>query len=64
MKTKTRPWRQIYHDIEISRPKNHDIEIPKPKTRDIEIQGLKHHDNEKQRQLSNDIVIPRHFFRG
>ena len=26
MITKTRPWRHMYHDIEIPRPKNHDIE--------------------------------------
>ena len=54
VKTKTRPWRHIYHDIRIPRPKNHDIEI----------QGLKHHDIEKWRQISHSIVIPRHFFRG
>ena len=54
MKTKTRPWRHIYHDIEIPRPKNHNIEIPRPKNRDIK----------KQRQLTHDIVVPRHFFRG
>ena len=53
VKTKTRPWRHIYHDIGIPRPKN----------RDIEFQGLKYH-GEKQRQLSHDIVIPRYFFRG
>ena len=64
MKTKTRPWRHIYHDIEIPRPKIHNIEIPKPKNNDIEIRGLKHHDIEKRRQLSNDMVILRHFFRG
>ena len=49
MITKARPWRHIYHDIEIPRPKNHDIEIPRPKNRDIE----------KWRQISHDIVIPR-----
>ena len=54
VKIKTRPWRHIYHDIRIPRPKNHDIEI----------QGLKHHDIEKWRQISHSIVIPRHFFRG
>ena len=54
VKTKTRPWRYIYHDIEIPRPKKHDIEI----------RGLKQHDIEKRRQLIHDIVIPRHFFRG
>ena len=37
MITKTRPWRHIYHDIEIPRPKKHDIEIPRPKSHDIEI---------------------------
>ena len=47
-----------------SKTKNHDIEIPRPKNRDFEIQGLKHHDIEKRRQLSHDIVIPVHFFRG
>ena len=52
MNTKTKPWRHIYHDIEISRPKKHGIEI----------QVLKHHDIDKQRQLSLDIVVPRHFF--
>ena len=74
MITKTRPWRHIYHDIEIPRPKshdieiprpkNHDIEIPRPKKHDIEIRGLKHHDIEKLRQISCEIVIPRRFFRG
>ena len=54
VKTKTRPWRDIYHDIEIPRPKGHDIEISRPKNRDIE----------KRRQLTHDIVIQRHFFRG
>ena len=44
----------IYHDIEIPRPKTHDIEIPRPKNGDIK----------KQRQLTHDIVIPRHFCRG
>ena len=73
MITKTRPWRHIYHDIgiprpknhdiEIPRPKNHDIEIPRPKNRDIEIRGLKHHGIEKWRQISHGIVIPRCFFR-
>ena len=52
------------HDIGIPRPKCHDIEIPRPRNRDFEIRGLKHHDNKKQRQLSHDIVIPRHLFRG
>ena len=74
MKTKTRPCRHIYQNIEIARPKNHDIEIPRPKShdikipqlknQDIEILGLKHHDTEKRRKLSHDIVILRHFFRG
>ena len=64
MITKKRPWRHMYHDIEIPRPKNHDIEIPRPKNHDIEIRGLKHHDIEKWRQISHDIVIPRRFFRG
>ena len=36
MKTKTRPWRHTYHDIEIPRPKNYDIEIPRQKSHDIE----------------------------
>ena len=54
LKTKTRPWRHIYHDIEIPRQKSHDIEIPGPKSRDIE----------KRRQLTHYIVILRHFFRG
>ena len=60
--TETRLWRLIYHDIEI--PKQHDIEISRPKHCDIEIQGLKHHDIKKWRQLSPNIVIPKHFFRG
>ena len=61
---KMRPWRHIYYDIEIPRPKNHDIKIPRPKNLDIEIRGLKHHDIEKWRQISHDIVISRRFFRG
>ena len=64
MKTKTRPWRHIYHHIEIPRPKNYDIEIPRPKNRDIDIRRLKNHDIEKRRQLRHDIVISSHFFRG
>ena len=64
MITKTRQWRHIYHDIGIPKPKNHDIKIPRPKNHDIEIRGLKHQDIEKWRQISHDIVIPRHFFRG
>ena len=64
MITKTRPWRHIYHDIEIPRPKNHDIEIPRPKNHDIEIRGLKHHDIKKWRQISDEIVIPKRFFTG
>ena len=73
-KTKTRPWRNIFQDIEIPIAKNHDIEIrglkshdikiPRPKNHDIEIRGLKHHDIERGRQLSHDIVILRYFFRG
>ena len=46
MITKARPWRHIYHDIDIPRPKNHDIEIPRPKNRDIEIPRPKSHDIE------------------
>ena len=64
MITKARPWRHIYHDIEIPRPKSHDIEIPRPKNHDIEIPRPKNHDIEKRRQISHDIVIPRRFFRG
>ena len=52
----------IYHEIEFPRPKKHDIKIPRPKNRDIEFRGLKHHDIEKQRRLSHDHVIPKHFF--
>ena len=65
MLTKMRPWRHIYNDIEIPRPKNHNIEIPRPKNHDIEIPRPKNHDIEKQRQIRHhDIVIPRRFFRG
>ena len=64
METKTSPWRHIYHDIQILRPKKYDIKIPKTINCDIEIRGLKHHDIEKRRQLSHDIVIPSNFFRG
>ena len=72
VKMKARPWRHIYHDIEMPRPKNHDIDIPRPKScdieisrpknHDIEIRGLKHHDIQKLRQSTHDIAIPRHFF--
>ena len=41
MITKTRPWRHIYHDIEIPRPKNHDIEIPRPKNMTSRFQDQK-----------------------
>ena len=61
--TKTRPWKHIYHDIGIPRPKKHDIEIPRPKNRGIEIWGLKHHSIKKQRQINHGIVIPSCFFR-
>ena len=63
---KMRPWRYIYiyHDIRIPRHKNYDIGIQGPKNCDIKFWGLKHHNIEKQRPLSQDIVIPRHFFRG
>ena len=44
MITKTRPWRHIYHDIGIPRPKNHNIEIPRPKKHDIKIPRPKNHD--------------------
>ena len=37
MKTKTRPRRHIYHDIEIPRPKSHDIEKRRQLTHDIVI---------------------------
>ena len=37
MKTKARPWRHIYHDIEIPRPKSHDIERRRELTHDIVI---------------------------
>ena len=58
MKTKTRPWRHKYHDIEIPRPENHDIEIPRPKHRDIEIRGLKHH----ARHRETETIKPRHCY--
>ena len=64
VETKTRSRRNIYHNIEIPRPKCHVIEITEPKNHDIEIQQLKHHNIEKRRQLSHNILIPRHFFRG
>ena len=64
VETKTRSRRNIYHNIEIPRPKCHVIEITEPKNHDIEIQQLKHHNIEKPRQLSHNILIPRHFFRG
>ena len=51
MITKTRPWRHIYQDIEIPRPKTQDIEISRPKNYDIEIPRPKNHDIEKQRQI-------------
>ena len=38
--------------------------ILRPKNCNIEIRGLKHHGIKKQRHLSHDIVIPRHFVRG
>ena len=37
VKTKTRSWRHIYHDIEIPRPKSHDIEKRRQLTHDIVI---------------------------
>ena len=54
MITKARPWRHIYHDIEIPRPKNHDIKIPRPKNHDIEIPRLKNHDIEIPTPKSHD----------
>ena len=48
-----------------SKKKSHEIEVPRPKNCDIEIRGrLKHHNIEKQSQLSHDIMIASHFFRG
>ena len=58
------PLWHINHDIKVSRPKSHDIGIPRPKNRDMDFPALKQQDIEKRRQLSHDIVIPRHFFRG
>ena len=59
VKTKSRPWRHIYHDTEIPRPKNHDIEIPRPKSHDIEIPRPESHHIEIPRPKSHDIEIPR-----
>ena len=59
MITKTRPWRHIYHDIKIPRPKSHDIEIPRPKSHDIEIPRPKSHDIKIPRPKSHNIEIPR-----
>ena len=59
MITKTRPWRHIYQDIEIPRPKNHDIKIPIPKNHDIEIPRPKTQDIEISRPKNYDIEIPR-----
>ena len=58
------PLWHINHDIKVSRPKSHNIGIPRPKNRDMDFPALKQQDIEKRRQLSHDIVIPRHFFRG
>ena len=55
MITKTRPWRHIYHDIEIPRPKNHNIVIPRPKNHDIQIPRPKSHDIEIPRPKNHDI---------
>ena len=46
VKTKTRPWRHIYRDIEVSRRKCNDIGIPRLKNHDIEIARLKSHNIE------------------
>ena len=56
MKTKTRPQRHTYHNIEIPRPKNHDIEIPRPKSHDIEIPRPKNHDIDKRRQNGDQKI--------
>ena len=50
-----------HQDLKTKKPRRRDS---KTKNRDIEIRGLKHHDMEKWKQLSHDIVILRHFFRG
>ena len=63
IKTKTRPWRHIprHRDPKTKKPRHRDSKTKKPRHRDS---GTKKNDIEKQRQLSHDIVIPRHFFRG
>ena len=55
MKTKTSPWRHIYHDIEIPRPKKHSLKNPSPKNCDIDVRVLKHHPSRKERQLNHNI---------
>ena len=69
--TKTRPWRHIYPDIGIPRPKNHDIEIPRLKNHNIEISRPKNHDSgtKTPRHREMETNKPRHrdskvFFRG
>ena len=42
-------------------PRHRDSKTKKPR---IEIPGPKNRDIKKRRQLTHDIVIPRHFFRG
>ena len=64
VKTKTWPWRHIYHNIMIPSPKSHNIKIPRPKTCNIEFQRLKHNSIHKWRLLRHNIVIPRHCFNG
>ena len=73
VKTKTRPWRPIYQNIEVPRPKDYDIEISRPKNHSIEkqainpqhrdsktfFQGAKSHDIEISRLKDNDIETPR-----
>ena len=50
-----------HRDSKTKKPRHRDSKTKKPRHRGW---GLKHHDIEKRRQLSHDIAIPRHFFRG
>ena len=63
-KTKTRPWRHIYHDIGIPRPESHEtsrFQGQKTTTLETETTDPRHRDSKAffQRTKGHDIEIPR-----
>ena len=57
-------WHNRFSEDENEAVEAHIPRHRRPKSHDIEIQSPKNPDIEKRRQLTHNIVIPRHFFRG